>query len=89
MTEPVPLRPSQRDQLREERLEILRLLEAGSITTDEAATLLDALDRAVPPPTPNGPTPPRGAEMRLVRIRVTDGCAQEMTGRGDTLPTST
>ena len=68
----VPLRPSQRDQVREERLEVLRLLEAGSITADEAATLLDALDRATLPPPNNGPAPQRGAEARHVRIRVTD-----------------
>jgi hypothetical protein len=72
MVEPVPLRPSQRDQLREERLEILRLLEAGAITADEAATLLEALDRATLPPPSNGPAPQRSPEMRQVRIRVTD-----------------
>jgi hypothetical protein len=72
MVEPVPLRPSQRDQVREERLEVLRLLEAGAITADEAATLLEALDRATLPPPSNGPAAPRSAEARLVRIRVTD-----------------
>ena len=70
----VNIRSSQRDQMREERLEILRLLETGAITADEAATLLDALDRATfsPPNTNNGSAAPRGAEARLVRIRVTD-----------------
>ena len=72
MVEPVTLRSSQRDQLREERLEILRLLEAGTITADEAATLLDALDRASLPPANSGPAAVRGAEARLVRIRVTE-----------------
>ena len=72
MVEPVTLRSSQRDQLREERLEILRLLEAGTITADEAATLLDALDRAAFPPANSGPAAVRGAEVRLVRIRVTE-----------------
>ena len=72
MVEPVTLRSSQRDQLREERLEILRLLEAGTITADEAATLLDALDRAALPPANNGPAAVRSAEARLVRIRVTE-----------------
>src|SRR5688572_14250126 len=70
MVEPVPIRPSQRDQMREERLEVLRLLEAGGITADEAATLLDALDRAFPPPPSRAA--PRGPEVRQVRIRVTD-----------------
>jgi hypothetical protein len=72
MVEPVSLRSPQRDQLREERLEILRLLEAGTITADEAATLLDALDRAALPPVNSGPAAVRGAEARLVRIRVTE-----------------
>jgi hypothetical protein len=69
---PVPIRSSQRDQMRDERLEILRLLEAGTITADEAATLLDALDRAALPPMNSGSAALRGAEARLVRIRVTE-----------------
>ena len=72
MVEPVSIRSSQRDQMREERLEILRLLEAGTITADEAATLLDAIDRAVLPPPNSGPASSRSAEARLVRIRVTE-----------------
>jgi hypothetical protein len=72
MVESVTLRPSQRDQLREERLEILRLLEAGTITADEAATLLDALDRAALPLANSGSASVRSAEARLVRIRVTE-----------------
>jgi hypothetical protein len=58
--------------MREERLEILRLLEAGAISIDEAATLLDALDRATETPLSDGSTAPRGSESRQVRIRVTD-----------------
>jgi hypothetical protein len=58
--------------VREERLEILWLLEAGTITPDEAATLLDALDRASLPLPNNGLPSLRSAEARLVRIRVTD-----------------
>ncbi len=69
---PVPIRSSQRDQLREERLEILRLLEAGTITADEAATLLDAIDRVALPPWNSGSVAVRSAEARLVRIRVTE-----------------
>ena len=72
MIEPVSLRSSQREQLREERLEILRLLEAGTITADEAATLLEALDRAAGPPANSGSATLRSAEARLVRIRVTE-----------------
>ena len=67
-----PVRSSQRDLMREERLEILRLLEAGTITADEAATLLEALDRAALPPPNGGSAAARSAEARLVRIRVTE-----------------
>ena len=69
---PVPIRSSQRDQVREERLEILRLLESGTITTDEAATLLDALDCGSLPSPNSEATRLHSAEARLVRIRVTD-----------------
>ena len=68
----IPIRSSQRNQVREERLEILRLLEAGTITADEAATLLDALDRASLPSSNSESTRLRSAEARLVRIRITD-----------------
>ncbi len=71
MTEPIAIRPSQRDSLREERLEILRLLESGGISVEETATLLDALDRALPP-LPSIGAAPRGPEVRLVRIRITE-----------------
>jgi hypothetical protein len=79
MAELVPVRSLQRDQLREERLEILRLLEAGDITVDEVATLLDALDRAAGTPPHNGATSPRNVEARQVRIRVTDSTSGKAT----------
>lgn len=73
MVEPIPIRSTQRDQVREERLEILHMLAAGTITAEEAATLLEALDRSVAPPPPPAPgTAPRAPEARQVRIRVTD-----------------
>jgi hypothetical protein len=72
MDEPIPFRSAQRDQLREERLEVLRLLEAGSISADEAATLLEALDRSFPPPAAANSTAQSNARARQVRIRVTD-----------------
>ncbi len=71
MVEPIPLRAAQRDQVREERLEILHMVQAGTITAEEAATLLEALDRSVAPHPPPA-TAPRTPEMRQVRIRVTD-----------------
>lgn len=45
MVQSVPPRAHPRDQMREERLEILGMLEAGGISVEEAATLLEALDR--------------------------------------------
>ena len=72
MVQSIPLRAPQREQMRVERLEILRLLEASAISVDETATLLEALDRAALPPLNDGAAAPRGAEARQVRIRVTD-----------------
>ena len=72
MDEPIPFRAAQRDQLREERLEVLRLLEAGSISADEAATLLEALDRSFPRRSLRAPMPQTNTKARQVRIRVTD-----------------
>ena len=79
MVEPVLLHSSQRDQAREERLEILRLLESGTITAEEAATLLDALDRVTLSPPNNEVAAPRGAEACQVRIRVTDSTTGRAT----------
>ena len=77
MTEPSTVPPQRRDSVREERLEVLRLLEGGDITAEEAATLLDALDRSAPPPRSNDQAPPPlpdGATRSAaqVRIRVTE-----------------
>lgn len=82
MVDPVPLRPSRRDHAREERLEVLRLLEGGTITADEAAGLLDALDRAdraAAPPPNDGASAQRAAQARQVRIRVTDSTTGRAT----------
>lgn len=78
MTETNLPRAGRREGLREERLEVLRLFEAGTVDVDQAAALLEALDRGnrgeggaatggppEPPPTPGGGW--------LVRIRITDG----------------
>jgi hypothetical protein len=53
----------------DERLKILKMLEEGKITPDEAATLLRALDggrRAAPG------EPAAGGEKRFLRVQVTD-----------------
>jgi hypothetical protein len=49
----------------DERLQILKMLEQGSISAEDAARLLDALDE--PPTTPDKP-----AGGKKLRIRVTD-----------------
>jgi hypothetical protein len=49
----------------EERMQILRMVEQGSVSADDAARLLDALDE-----TPGGPDRPAGGKK--LRIRVTD-----------------
>ncbi len=77
MSEPSAARSQRRDSVREERLEVLRLLEGGDITAEEAATLLDALDRSAPPPRSHDQAPPPlpdGATRSAaqVRIRVTE-----------------
>ncbi len=64
----------------EERMKILRMVEAGTITAEEGAKLLAALEqsrkreRQASRQAPEGPA---GASARWVRIRVTD----EKTGR--------
>ena len=81
MTEASTFRGSRRDAAagKEERLEVLRMLENGAITAEEAARLLDALDRTerIPPFAP--PEPGNGAPGReratVVRIRVSDAAS--------------
>lgn len=51
--------------MNEERMQILKMVEAGQISAEDAARLLDALDG--PAPGPEGP-----AAGRKLRIRVTD-----------------
>ena len=57
----------------EERMQILKMLEEGKITAEEAAKLLSALEigaeKEEEPPRPG----PEGRKPRWLRIRVTDG----------------
>lgn len=60
----------------EERLKILKMVQDGRITADEATQLLEALERARPT-TPQPPPPPEtgmvtGRSGRWLRVRVTD-----------------
>lgn len=58
----------------EERMKVLRMVESGKITAEEATQLLEALDEA--PTSPKGPTPPPSVPPnmagRYFRVRVTD-----------------
>lgn len=63
----------------EERLKILKMVQDGRITADEATQLLEALERARPtlPQPPPPPPPPEtgmvtGRSGRWLRVRVTD-----------------
>lgn len=60
--------------MREERVRILELLQAGKITVEEAEQLLDALGPAGEQAAPSGeaaPAPPQAGSRRLC-IRITD-----------------
>ena len=65
----------------EERLEVLRLLQAGEITAEEAAQLLDALDRSESGPRPTGRAggPAAAHGSGHIRLRVSDSA----TGRAN------
>ena len=80
MTELQSPRSLRRDQSREDRRDVLRLLETGDISAAEADALLDALEaadgassRATVAPSPGG-----GAIHRL-RVRVTDAASGKPT----------
>src|SRR6476661_6638228 len=78
--------PTSTNLLSDDRLEILRMVENGTVSAEEAARLFEALDRterATPefgfpgatqpmaPVPPLQPIPPKAS--RLVRFRVTEG----------------
>src|SRR5512138_1234950 len=69
-------RKRSRDMIRgEERMRVLRMVESGKITAEEATQLLESLDDAptspkgTPPPVPGVPPSSGG---RWFRVRVTD-----------------
>ncbi len=83
MIEPAPSRSSRRDAARDDRLDVLKLLEEGTITPEEAATLLEALDQAERQTSgrgaaEHGVTPDR-LQPRQIRIRVTDSITNRPT----------
>jgi len=78
MADPFPFRSGRRANdasAKEERLEVLRMLEGGAITADDAARLLEALDGAdrAFAPYPDDPPQPAGKPARHVRIQVSEG----------------
>lgn len=64
--------------LTEERLQILKMVEAGQLTAEEAAKLLAAMEAGAEKEQDRGPRPsPPGQPARWLRVRVTD----ETTGK--------
>ena len=75
MSESTNSRAARRESsAKEERLEVLQMLESGAITAGDAAQLLDALDRAdrQTAPAPDALTQPITDTARRVRIQVHD-----------------
>lgn len=54
--------------LKDERMQILKMIENGTITADEGAKLLAALEEGAARTTPTAP----GGQARWMRVRVTD-----------------
>ncbi|MGH2620503.1 MAG: SHOCT-like domain-containing protein [Anaerolineales bacterium] len=52
----------------DERMKILKMLEEGKLSAEEAARLLKALGKAKP----ERRSPPAGSEAKWLRVRVTD-----------------
>lgn len=73
MSDPRLGRSSRRDTTKDERLEVLRLLEAGDISAAEADTLLDALSAAEQTGWRLDDTADAaGRPARTVRVRISD-----------------
>ena len=54
--------------LKEERMQVLKMIESGVISADEGAKLLAALEEGAS----KGEQPPTGGQARWMRVRVTD-----------------
>jgi hypothetical protein len=75
MTEPATSQSARRDPIHQERLEVLEMLAAGTITAEEAEALLDALDRGRSARFGAAPGGSPADRARHVRIRVVDGAS--------------
>jgi len=58
--------------IEEDRIEILKMVESGTISTSEASTLLDALEQAEQSILPPESAARRSRAVSHVRIRITD-----------------
>lgn len=83
MVEPASSKSSRRDAARDDRLDVLSLLEEGTINPEEAATLLEALDQAERQTSGRGAVEPGMTSdqppPRQIRIRVTDSATDRPT----------
>lgn len=73
------MRPNRRDSSQNDRLEILQLLEAKTITADEADQLLDAIDKSDRTASASAQTRPIGGPARHLRLRITDSTTGKVT----------
>jgi hypothetical protein len=72
MHDPQSSRTSRKETTREERLEVLRLLETGDISAGEADALLEALDAAEHAGNRGNQIIGPAARARNVRVRISD-----------------
>ncbi|CAA9560045.1 MAG: hypothetical protein AVDCRST_MAG49-2322 [uncultured Thermomicrobiales bacterium] len=74
-----------REEPADERLEILRMVETGTITAEEAVSLFDALDRGASAsasaagPARGAAPPPQARKPRVLRVRITESGAPRPT----------
>jgi hypothetical protein len=62
----------------EERLKIMKMVQDGKITAEEAITLLDAVDPVKKPPSENYSQPKPSGPGRWFRVKVTDTITGKM-----------
>lgn len=72
----MPKRPPEDSGMSNERVEILRMVGARTISVDDGARLLEALDRA-DRTRPTAPTPAPRKFAQNIRIRITDQHASQ------------
>lgn len=58
--------------MNEERMMILKMLQEGKITAEQAATLLETLEKSAPPPAPPTEEPAAAKSGKWFRVRITD-----------------